>query len=178
MKWWLEIFPLKIFTSCLYRQGTNIPINQGVPQTCPSLKNACSVNMLLSITNRVQACLGHLKYCTAFSMLWRGTVVCYLKKKSLLYIQLAFQAVLWSLGEIIAHVLFIKFIAGLFFSVKNTIFPLPFLPDCFLSWEVLEQFTCLLGHARSFLASWATGWKLRFLQLRQMVLFSCHTLTL
>lgn len=80
MKWWLEIFPLKIFTSCLYRQGTNIPINQGVPQTCPSLKNACSVNMLLSITNRVQACLGHLKYCTAFSMLWRGTVVCYLKK--------------------------------------------------------------------------------------------------
>lgn len=41
--------PFKNFYSCLYCQGTNIPINQGVPQTCLSLKNACSVNMLVSI---------------------------------------------------------------------------------------------------------------------------------
>lgn len=82
--------------------------------------------MLLSITNRVQACLGHLKYCRLFSMLWRGTVVCYLKKISPLYSASISGSALEPATDYCSWLLFIKFIAGLlFFFCKECYFPPP-----------------------------------------------------
>lgn len=150
------IFSWKFFTPCLFYQGTTVLINQGVQQTWHCLKNACSVNMLLSITENSSMPWSFEVLHTISHAMKRHSGVAW-KKISPLYSASISGSTLEPGRDYCLWLLFIKFIAGLLFSLKNAISPLPFLPDCFISWETLEQFTCLLGHARNFLSSWATG---------------------
>lgn len=122
----------KVVNPCLFCQGTNVLINQGVQQSQVCLKNACSENMLLSITNR------EFKHALAFwsiaqfSMPWRG-IVMLPEKISPLYSGSISGNTLESGRDYCSWLLVVKFIAGLLFSVKSAISSFLFLPDCFIS---------------------------------------------
>lgn len=118
------IFSWIFFTPCLFCQGTTMLINQGVQQTWHCLKNACSVNMLLSITENSSIPWSFEVLHTISHAMKRYSGVAW-KKISPLYSASISGSTLEPGRDYCLWLLFIKFIAGLLFSLKNAVSPPP-----------------------------------------------------